>query len=84
MEWAAKWGMASNTKKCKVMHNGRHNQRQEYTMGGQILDTTEEERDIGVQMCNNLKPSGQCGTAARTENSVLGRASRAFHSQQQE
>ncbi len=42
MEWAAKWGMAFNTKKCKVMHIGRHNQRQEYTMGGQVLDTTEE------------------------------------------
>jgi hypothetical protein len=26
-------------------------------MGGQILDLTEEERDIGVQMISNLKPS---------------------------
>jgi hypothetical protein len=32
------------------MHIGRHNQRQEYTMGGQVLDTTEEESGIGVQM----------------------------------
>ncbi len=79
MEWAIKWGMAFNTKKCKVMHIGRHNQRQEYTMGGQVLDTTEEERDIGVQMSSNLKPSGQWGKAARTANSVLGQVSRAFH-----
>ncbi len=48
-------------------------------MGGQVLETTEEERDIGVQMSSKLKPSGQCGKAARTANSVLGQVSRAFH-----
>jgi hypothetical protein len=33
MDWAAKWGMAFNgfnTMKCKVMHMGRHSQRQHY------------------------------------------------------
>ncbi len=79
MEWAARWGMAFNTKKCKVMHIGKHNPRHQYTMGGHVLDTTEEERDIGVQMSSNLKPGGQCGKAAMTANRVLGQVSRAFH-----
>jgi ribonuclease P/MRP protein subunit RPP40 len=62
------------------MHIGRHNQRQQYSMGGQVLKTTtEEERDIGVQMSSNLKPSGQCGKAAKTANSVLGHVSRKSH-----
>jgi hypothetical protein len=79
MEWAARWGMSFNTKKCKVMHVGRHNPRHQYTMGGHVLDTTEEERDIGVQMSSSLKPGGQCGKAAMTANRVLGQVSRAFH-----
>jgi hypothetical protein len=61
------------------MHIGKHNPRHQYTMGGHVLDTTEEERDIGVQMSSNLKPGGQCGKAAMTANRVLGQVSRAFH-----
>jgi hypothetical protein len=79
MAWAARWGMAFNTKKCKVMHIGKQNQRHQYTMGGQVLETTEEERDIGVQMRCSLKPAGQCNKAAMTANSVLGQVTRAFH-----
>jgi len=79
MAWAAKWGMAFNTAKCKVMHVGRHNPRHPYTMGGQVLETTECERDIGVLVRCDLKPSDQCAKAARTANAVLGQISRAFH-----
>jgi hypothetical protein len=61
------------------MHVGRQNPRHQYTMGGQVLDTTEEGKDIGVQMNSNLKPGGQCGKAAMTANRVLGQVSRAFH-----
>ena len=71
--------MAFNTKKCKVMHVGRQNLRQQYTMGNHILEASEEERDIGVQVSSNLKPSSQCAKAARTANAVLGQISRAFH-----
>ena len=37
------------------------------------------ERDIGVLMGNNLKPSAQCREAARRVNGVLGQIARAFH-----
>jgi len=79
MEWAAKWGMAFNTAKCKVMHIGRQNPRYPYTMGGDTLATTDSERDIGVLVRSDLKPSDQCAKAARTANAVLGQISRAFH-----
>ena len=32
--WAEKWKMEFNVGKCKVMHLGRLNQCQSYTMGG--------------------------------------------------
>ena len=79
MAWAAKWGMAFNTAKCKVMHIGRNNPQYQYEMGGHILETTRSERDIGVIVNSDLKPSDQCAKAANTANAVLGQISRAFH-----
>ena len=48
-------------------------------MGGSKLETTEEERDLGVIMSRKLKPGPQCAKAARTAQMVLGQISRAFH-----
>jgi len=79
MAWAAKWGMAFNTAKCKVMHLGRHNPRHQYSMGDHVLAATTSERDIGVIVNSDLKPGDQCAKAARTANTVLGQISRAFH-----
>ncbi len=64
--WAELWGMEFNVKKCKVMHVGLNNQRYKYTMGGEHLEVTEEERDIGVNMTSSLKLSQQCKKAAET------------------
>lgn len=77
--WADRWGMQFNVDKCKVMHIGRGNIRQEYKMGGQALTSVAEETDIGVLMTENLKPSGQCCRAAKTAQTVLGQIVRAFH-----
>lgn len=78
-EWAQQWGMQFNVQKCKVMHFGFNNNRQEYSMNGHKLESTEEERDIGVSVAKNLKPSGQCKKAARTAQTVLSQLTRAFH-----
>jgi hypothetical protein len=71
--------MEFNVKKCKVMHIGFNNPAQGYTMDGQQLGVTEEERDIGVSVSRNLKPSAQCAKAAKTAQTVLSQVSRAFH-----
>ena len=71
--------MAFQHKKCKVMHVGRNNPQNVYTMEGQQLESTEVERDIGVMMTNALKPSAQCAKALQTGQAVLGQISRAFH-----
>ena len=78
-EWADTWGMAFNIKKCKVMHLGFNNTKHVYTMQGEQLEVTEEERDIGVIMTSSLKPSAQCRKAAQTAQSVLSQLTRAFH-----
>ena len=79
VSWAETWGMEFNVKKCKVMHLGRNNPRAQYFMNGVALDTTEEERDIGVKVHQSLRPSKQCSDASRRANVVLGQITRAFH-----
>jgi Reverse transcriptase (RNA-dependent DNA polymerase)/Endonuclease-reverse transcriptase len=78
MEWARKWGMEFNPKKCKVMHFGLRNARHQYTMGGHILEETNEEKDVGVTITSDLKPSAQCCRAAKTASTVLGQIGRSF------
>ena len=78
-KWARDWGMAFNVAKCHVMHIGRQNPGHTYNMDGVVLEVTREERDIGVTVTNDLKPSRQCQKAAQTAYAVLGQILRAFH-----
>ena len=82
--WASKWGMEYNIKKCKVLHVGKNNPRNRYYMNGAELEQTKEEKDLGVWMVDNLKPSKQCATAARNANFALGQLQRAFHYRKKE
>jgi hypothetical protein len=77
-DWAAKWKMEFNVRKCKVKHFGPGNKNFEYKMNGEKLDETKEERDIGVLVTNDLKPGAQCAKAAKTASTVLGQISRSF------
>ena len=79
VDWASKWGMEFNVKKCKVMHIGNTNPRATYSMTGADLDTTTAERDIGVKVQSNLRPTQQCVEAAQRANVVLGQITRSFH-----
>jgi ribonucleases P/MRP protein subunit RPP40 len=44
-------------------------------MGGAVLSSTREEKDLGVTISDTLKPAAQC---ARTAQAVLGQITRAF------
>ena len=78
-QWAQKWKMEFNTKKCKVMHFGARNPRYVYTMNGQNIESVSEEKDLGVWMEEDLRPSKQCKMAAQSANWALGQMTRAFH-----
>jgi len=60
IEWSNKWQMAFNTEKCKVMHLGKQNKKFGYYMNNQKLDVVNEEKDLGVLITDDLKPSSQC------------------------
>jgi hypothetical protein len=46
------------------MHFGSKNKQNKYTMNGQEMEEVEVEKDVGVMVANNLKPSQQCSAAA--------------------
>ena len=79
VEWSATWGMEFNVTKCKVMHVGPKNPGHVYKMTGKELEVTEEEKDIGVTVTKDLRPTQQCRRAARTARGVLSQIQRAFH-----
>lgn len=54
-KWATKWKMSFNVNKCKIMHLGYGNAKHEYSIGGETLSETTEERDLGVLIDNELK-----------------------------
>jgi len=82
--WAEKWQMKFNKEKCSVMHMGKDNKRFQYEMGGIVLRTTEEERDLGVIVNSSAKPSRQCAEAAGKANKVLGMIKRTIISREKE
>ncbi len=86
--------MDFNVSKCKVMHIDRKSSGYTYTMAGKQLGKTKEERDIGMMVSNNLKPSAECSKAmvsynlkpsaecskaSKTAAAVIARILQAFH-----
>ena len=79
VEWASTWGMKFNVPKCKIMHVGRNNPEYEHNMDNVKMTVVEEERDIGVTVQKNMKPSKHCKKAADTASAVLRQLARNFH-----
>ena len=52
--WAKDWQMEFNVKKCKTMHLGHSNSRLQYWLGGNVLDSTSCEKDLGVWISSDL------------------------------
>jgi ribonucleases P/MRP protein subunit RPP40 len=77
-KWSQDWLMLFNLDKCKVMHFGKRNLKEQYYMGGRILEVVDQEQDLGVIIQNDLKVTKQCVKAANTANRILGMISRTF------
>ena len=68
------------TKKYQIMHTGWQNQCPQCTIGGQVLETNDEERHWSADELY-LKSGWQGGKAAKTANSVLVKSAELFITQ---
>ena len=66
--WSYTWLLQFHPEKCKVMqvgHNSRFQCHIKQSNHTYILKETEEEKDLGILVTNNLGTSEQCAEAAK-------------------
>ena len=75
-QWSDSWLLRFNASKCKIMHLGATNTKEDYYMRdnhGQErkLEETVLEKDLGIYVSNTLKPTEHCHRAASKAMSAL-------------
>ena len=84
VEWVDKWQMKFNAGKCHVLHLGHGNVNQNYYMKDQNstdmqqLDSTQEEKDLGVLVDNELSFAKHIAAQVSKANRLVGQIRRSF------
>ena len=83
-EWSKQWLLRFNIDKCKKMHIGKQNSQFAYKMTSgsdeHMLQEISEEKDLGVWISKDLKPSKQCTVSASKAMNVLRAVKKSFES----
>ena len=73
IKWGETWQMKFNIQKCKSLHVGHNNNNDfYYSIGHEWLNHDTQEKDLGVIVSNDLKPSKQCIEARNKAIKMLG------------
>ena len=83
--WSKLWQLGFSIEKCKIMYlGGLRNRKAAYEMQRSdnkqrmVLHETVEEKDLGVWVTNNAKPSNHVAHAVSKANQLLGLLKRTF------
>ena len=77
-EWSRKWLLQFNEDKCKVMHFGKKNPKNQYQLNDKTLEETVLEKDLGVYVTPNMKSESHVAKIAAKANSMVGWIKRTF------
>ena len=75
--WSAKWLLGFNETKCVALKIRRSIEYM-YTLNGHILESVDTQKDLGVLISSDLKPSEHISSIVKKANSRIGLIKRCF------
>ena len=76
--WSVEWLMLFNADKYKCLHYGHNNRKYDYFTGCGPIETSHEEKYLGVIKADRRDETEQCVKAPSKVNAMLGMINRAI------